>query len=105
MRASQEITAMRRAARLPSGQARSLLAAAVIVVTVPVLASAQSIDAEALYQRSCAACHDGGNDRAPRREALQTMTPARALAAMETGAMITMANNRTAAERRALAEF
>ena len=32
------------------------------------------------------------------------MTPERVLAAMETGAMVTMANNRTAAERRALAE-
>ena len=33
------------------------------------------------------------------------MPPERVLAAMETGSMITMANDRTAAERRAIAEF
>ena len=50
-------------------------------------------------------CHDGGNDRAPRLDALRAMTPERALAAMETGPMISMASRRSGAERRALAEF
>lgn len=63
------------------------------------------VDGAALYSRNCASCHDGGNDRAPNREALRGMTPERVLAAIETGPMIMMAINRTAAERRALAEF
>jgi polyvinyl alcohol dehydrogenase (cytochrome) len=53
----------------------------------------------------CASCHDTALNRAPQRDALLTMTAERVLASMETGTMVTMANNRTAAERRALAEF
>jgi polyvinyl alcohol dehydrogenase (cytochrome) len=66
---------------------------------------AQSVDAAVLYKRSCASCHDAGINRAPDRQALRVMPAERVLASMETGTMITMANNRTAAERRALAEF
>jgi polyvinyl alcohol dehydrogenase (cytochrome) len=80
-----------------------MVAAAICIA--PALAQAQAPDAQALYTRSCAQCHDGGNDRAPSRDALRGMTAERVLAAMETGPMITMANNRTAAERRAIAEF
>jgi len=71
----------------------------------PPPASAQAIDAAGLYQRNCASCHEGGNDRAPTREALRGMTPERVLAALETGPMISMFTGRTAAERRVLAEF
>src|ERR1700727_465967 len=67
------------------------------------LLSAQ--DGAGIYQRSCAPCHDGGADRAPTHEALHAMSPERVLAAMESGPMISMANRRTAAERRAIAEF
>ena len=62
-------------------------------------------DGAKLYNESCAMCHDGGDGRAPARDALRTMTPQRVLAALETGPMISMANRRSAAERRALAEF
>jgi polyvinyl alcohol dehydrogenase (cytochrome) len=75
----------------PSGQAQS--------------PPAPSPEAAAFYDRSCASCHNGGNDRAPSREALRGMTPERILAAMETGPMIMMAINRPATERRGLAEF
>ena len=68
-------------------------------------APAAAVDGARLYASNCASCHDGGNDRAPSRDALRSMTPDRVLAAMESGPMITMANNRTAAERRAIAEF
>ena len=78
-----------------------------VLLAIPALALAQAPapNPQDLYTRSCAQCHDGGNDRAPSREALRGMTAERILAAMETGPMITMANNRTAAERRAIAEF
>ena len=83
--------------------ARVLFAAAALAVAPAV--HAQTIDAPALYQRNCAQCHDEGVNRAPQRDAFRSMTPERILASMETGSMVTMANNRTAAERRAIAEY
>jgi len=62
-------------------------------------------DGSALYQRSCAPCHEAGVDRAPTHEALHAMSAERVLAAMESGPMISMANRRSAADRRAIAEF
>ena len=79
--------------------------AAATLFLVPLAATAQDVDGPGLYKRLCASCHDTGLNRAPQRDALLTMTAERVLASMETGTMVTMANNRTAAERRALAEF
>jgi polyvinyl alcohol dehydrogenase (cytochrome) len=62
-------------------------------------------DGAALYARECAACHDMGADRAPSREALRNMTAERVLAAMESGAMISMASRVNGAERRAIAQY
>ncbi len=62
-------------------------------------------DAATIYRQACASCHDTGENRAPARDALRAMRPERILAAMESGPMISMANRRTPAERRALAEF
>src|SRR6185503_17354802 len=79
----------------------------VVVLAVCAMASAQdqAPDGAALYQRQCASCHDGGLDRAPGRDDFRAMTPERVLAAMETGPMISMATGRSAAERRAIAQF
>jgi polyvinyl alcohol dehydrogenase (cytochrome) len=77
---------------------------AVGMLAAPAAVSAQD-DGQALYKRNCAQCHDEGINRAPQRDAFLSMTPERVLTAMETGAMVTMANNRTAAERRSIAEF
>ena len=70
-----------------------------------VAASASAQDGAAAYKQNCAACHDAGADRAPSREALQAMTAERVLAALESGAMISMASRSTAAERRAIAQY
>ena len=62
-------------------------------------------DGATLYKQICASCHEAGVDRAPNRQALRAMSPERVLAALETGAMISMTSARTAVERRAIAEF
>src|SRR4029450_5601740 len=84
--------------------------ARVVVSSVIVLASASLLKAQApdgaeLYKRTCAQCHDTGANRAPARDAFRAMPAERVMAAMETGSMITMANGRSAGERRAIAEF
>ena len=45
---------------------------------------------ESMYKQSCAACHDGGVERAPQRQVLKTMSPEHVLDAMESGQMIYM---------------
>ena len=62
-------------------------------------------DGATVYKQICASCHDAGVDRAPDRDALRAMLPERVLAALETGPMISMTAARSAAERRAVAEF
>src|SRR5215208_4394955 len=84
---------------------RAAIVFAILVSTAPATLLAQDVDAPELYNRYCATCHDAGVNRAPTPEAFRSMPADRVLAAMETGAMITMANNRTAPERRAIAAF
>ena len=62
-------------------------------------------DGATVYKQICASCHESGLDRAPDRDALRAMSPERVLAALEAGAMISMTAARSAAERRAVAEF
>jgi len=62
-------------------------------------------DAAALFKKHCALCHEAGIEHVPARETLKAMSPERVLAAMESGAMISMASSLSAAERRAVAEF
>src|SRR5439155_26115574 len=76
-----------------------------LVLLLVVASTARAEDAAKIYQDSCASCHDTGANRAPTRDTLRQMQPDRVLAALESGAMISMANRRSPAERRALAEF
>ena len=80
-----------------------LLASAALVLLTTSAAFAQ--DGAALYRRDCSGCHDMGVDRAPARDALQTMTAERVLAAMESGPMISMASRDSGADRRAIAQY
>ncbi|HEY6347315.1 MAG TPA: PQQ-binding-like beta-propeller repeat protein [Bryobacteraceae bacterium] len=86
---------------LKSALQRCVWACAALLFSAHVLAQ----DGAAAYKQNCAACHDGGNDRAPSRDVLRAMTPDRVLAAMESGPMISMASRLKAADRRAIAEF
>src|SRR5215475_3772879 len=83
----------------PSRMKPALLA---LTALAPLLAAQ---DGALGYKQSCASCHDGGNDRAPGRDALRGMTPERVLAAMESGPMISMASRLKAPDRRAVAEY
>ena len=67
--------------------------------------SASAQDSTTLYRQNCAGCHDAGIDRAPTRDALQTMSAERVLTALESGAMLSMASRLSAADRRALGKF
>ena len=62
-------------------------------------------DGATLYKRSCASCHDSGAARVPSGETLKAMSPEGVLAAIESGAMMSMASLLSSAERRAIAEF
>ena len=86
---------------------RKTLVCALSLVTV-LLLSASAVaaqDAAKIYEDSCATCHETGANRAPARDTLRQMQPDRILDVIERGSMVTMANRRSAAERRALAEW
>src|SRR3954469_7577164 len=81
----------------------TVIFAALICLLSPADGSAQ--DAAALYREHCAGCHDAGVDRAPARDALQTMSAERVLTALESGAMLSMGSRMSTAGRRAVAQF
>jgi len=84
---------------------RPLAIALAVVATCAAGSPALAQDGPALYKQLCASCHDAGLGRAPARDVLQQMTSERVLAALESGAMLSMASGRTGAERRTIAEF
>src|SRR4029077_21078890 len=61
----------------------------------------------ALYSQYCAQCHDAGNteSRAPSRSVLQSMTLEQVLRSLNTGSMASIVQDRTNAERSAIASF
>jgi polyvinyl alcohol dehydrogenase (cytochrome) len=70
---------------------------------LPVLAQPGGAE---LYARACAQCHDSRDTeiRAPRLEAMRTMTPEAILRALESGSMKPFAQGLSAAERAAVAQ-
>jgi polyvinyl alcohol dehydrogenase (cytochrome) len=76
-----------------------------IWLCVPVRSGSQ--DGAALYTRHCAECHEStsGDIRAPGRSVLMKMPPEEILLSMESGTMASFGRGRSAAERRAIAEY
>ena len=64
-------------------------------------------DGSALYTRLCAQCHDSASGviRAPGRSVIMKMSPEEILLSMESGTMASFVRERSAAERRAIAEY
>jgi len=73
----------------------------------PAVPSNEQQDGAALYSQYCAQCHDAGNNesRAPGRTVLQSMTTDQVLRSLDTGSMASIVQDRTNAERRAIASF
>jgi len=65
----------------------------------------QAADGGAVYERACAACHDGADPRAPDRAALSHRSPRAIVDALTVGAMRYQGLALTGAERRAVAEY
>src|SRR5579885_598477 len=62
-------------------------------------------DGARLFGTYCAACHDGGDARAPSREMLGRMSAEQILDALEKGSMKAQSTERSRAQRHALAEY
>ncbi len=62
-------------------------------------------DGEAVYKQQCAMCHDGANERAPRREALKSFEPELVLKALIDGPMAAQGRALNDAEMHAVAIF
>src|SRR5207244_4010798 len=105
--AAGRITVSRRVPWYPINGYRPLVSDALRSVALLALLAGVAFadDGPTVYAQICASCHDAGYDRAPDRAALRSMSPERVLAALETGPMISMTDRRSAAERRAVAEF
>lgn len=87
---------------------RWILLPTFVAITCSLTCGAQ--DGAALYRQRCAVCHDakldGGTEvTPPDRSALQRMSPASILRALETGAMREIAGSLTPAQRDAIVEF
>jgi polyvinyl alcohol dehydrogenase (cytochrome) len=63
------------------------------------------VSGEAVYRERCAGCHDLVTARIPPRAALQKMSPARILRALDFGVMMNIASPLGRDEREAVAEF
>ena len=64
-----------------------------------------AVSGEAVYQKRCAACHDGGNDTAPPRDTLKQLSAARILRTLNFGVMINVAYVLSHEERDAVAKY
>ncbi len=89
---------------------RVVVVGALVLAALPAYAqdppAAQApVSGEAVYKQRCAACHDSGAARTPRREALQQMTASRILRTLDFGAMMTIAYPMRRVDREAVANF
>jgi hypothetical protein len=69
------------------------------------LPCAAAVSGEAVYQKRCASCHDGGNETAPPRDTLKQLSVSRILRTLDFGVMINVAYVLNREEREAVAKY
>ena len=81
------------------------LLAAFVLIAAPALA--QTPDGSAVFQKSCATCHQqpAADSRAPNRDGLRQFSPESILTALTTGNMFRQGSDLNDAEKKAVAEF
>ena len=91
---------------------REFIAMIAGIAGLPVAAHAQQAvpsvipqNGAALYSQYCSQCHDGANTRAPSLSVLRSMPLEQVVRTLSTGSMATIAQERTSAERTAIASF
>ncbi len=82
----------------------AVVVSAVLLLWAPV-AEAQAPDGRAVFEKACAACHTGGDPRAPTVEALRQRTPEAIVESLSAGLMRQQGAALADAERRAVAEY
>src|SRR6266571_2579403 len=78
-----------------------------IFLLVATSAAAQAPNGQAIYDKSCANCHQqpGTDSRAPNRDGLRQFSPESILTALATGNMYRQGYDLNDAEKKAVAEF
>jgi polyvinyl alcohol dehydrogenase (cytochrome) len=91
---------------------RDFIATIAGIAALPLAAHAQQAvpsiaqpNGATLYSQYCSQCHDAANSRTPSRSALQSMTFEQVLGTLSTGSMASIVQERTNAERTAIASF
>src|SRR3954451_6353775 len=91
---------------------RDLIATIAGIAALPLAAHAQQAgpsiarqNGAALYSQYCSQCHGAANSRGPSRSVLQSMTFEQVLGTLSTGSMASIVQERTNAERTAIASF
>jgi polyvinyl alcohol dehydrogenase (cytochrome) len=84
---------------------KKLLACLAVIAAFQGCEALAAPDGKAVYDRQCATCHDGGNPRAPRQEALKSFAPELVLKALTDGPMAAQGRALNDAEMRAVAMF
>jgi polyvinyl alcohol dehydrogenase (cytochrome) len=80
-----------------------LLASTFVLFFLPATAAGQT--GAAVYEATCAECHEESNPRTPQRSTLATLTPDQIVTVLETGVMREQGAELSAGERRAVADF
>ena len=76
-----------------------------LLTVISALPCAAAVSGEAVYQRRCASCHDGGNETAPPRDALKQLSVSRIVRTLDFGVMINVGYLLSHEEREAVANY
>ncbi|MDB5395080.1 MAG: cytochrome Cbb3 [Rhodospirillales bacterium] len=84
---------------------KKLLIGAVLIAIAHANVASAARDGEAVFNQQCAPCHNGGNERAPRRDAFKAFEPELVLKALIDGPMAAQGRALNDAEMHAVAIF